>query len=425
MGRQLPLLSSTIFLTLWAVSGAGWANTNQQDSDILRFQLRSLDSGTVRCIAPKAVVVAEDEKETRLSVIPDSECGAEKKYFWEISTNHKIINVAYRGEDSGKGKNLCLTRSYSEGGALTVSLEACRSEDNDSQSWAFDKDGQLFEANYKGKSVRTASVPGGPDGVGAFAINGSFQWVRDYPPGSEFCYIVPWTDCRICGRYVEETDSCPAGNSNGSSGSGQDKESDKKPEGEQEPPNNGGGTPPPPPPNGPSPEDKPVPPPVAVIHKKAEWFILKQGRTDLAVCLDIAAEDGVTRVVQQLCSKSSESQQWGTDLATKAVYNKKLGSGVCLTRSGKSVVMSPCLDLSERDNNQWWYFSRGWTRGVPWAALMSYKESNLNWINGLQQNSYGQHAFMPKYTDCQLVEGSLCYDLPTGELRTAVPLYTN
>ena len=282
-------------------------------------------------------------------------------------------------------------------------------------------DGKLFEANTKGQTIRAATVPASDSEAGVFLIQGSFEWVKQYPlapVGPKYCYVVPWNACRVCGTFVEE-EVCPP------------KEDDSASDPTTPNPDN----PPvvPVPPDIPQPEkfpndnpELPVPPPIATISKKAEWFVLKQDRSDLDVCLDISVEEGVTKVSQQLCAPSSESQKWGTDLASKVVYNKKLGADMCLTKdiNNKRIIMSPCSSQSEQNRNQWWYFSRGWIKRVPWAALINYRERNWEWVGDLKENSFGRYPILPKYVDCQLIEGSLCYDLTTGELETKIPFYT-
>ena len=74
---------------------------NISNGDYVRFQLRTVVAGVERCIAPQAVAQDSDEFDSRLAVTPDISCGPEKKYFWEISRNHKIISYAYKGEDEG------------------------------------------------------------------------------------------------------------------------------------------------------------------------------------------------------------------------------------------------------------------------------------------------------------------------------------
>ena len=185
--------------------------------------------------------------------------------------------------------------------------------------------------------------PGGADGASATSVHGSFQWISDYPPGPEYCYFVPWADCRVCGKYVETSNNCPADGNSG--GNNEDNNGDENSGG-----NNGGSHPPPPSDSGnggnngegenngeggelpPNPNSNPSPNPnpgsKPLVSKNAEWFVLKQERSDQEVCLDIASQGGNHWIVQKACSLSASSQQWGTDLVTKGGLQQEAGNGL-------------------------------------------------------------------------------------------------
>ena len=364
--------------------------------DIKSFQLRSGE----HCIAPSPLVTSEAQPRERPVV--KQFCNHGNNYLWEMSDNYRLVSKAYSDEQSGGP--LCLTRRH-EGAAqekkLKVYLEQCLQGGNPAQSWIFDESGKLLEADESGKALTAASISGADGEPDITDIEGSFQWLRDYPPGSNYCYFIPWTGCRVCGLLVESSPVCPDSNPDPDLDPDPDPDDDSK----QSPPT----------PEDPEPES---------VNRVAAYFLLKQLRQDLEVCMDITGGTDQYEVVLKECALASDTQQWSHDLGTKAIYNKKVGTSMCLTRASNKILLLSCLDKNQRNSSQRWYFSRGWLRGVPWAALLSYTANNGSWVEQLTHNGFEKYIIKPKYVECQLVDG-LCYDLPTGQLKEQVPFYNN
>ena len=134
MRDKAAALTSLFIMLIGFCPGVLWADLVP---DITRFQLVAADSSPVRCIAPEVPDASDEETVPRYPVVPVSNCDNGARYLWELSTNNKLINTAYRGGEES-GQTLCLTRHYSEAGIVSVSLEPCLAEGADSQSWHFD-----------------------------------------------------------------------------------------------------------------------------------------------------------------------------------------------------------------------------------------------------------------------------------------------
>ena len=405
-----------------------------EEGDITKFQIRP-SGDTSRCLAS-----GSPDGETQGSteyLLKIASCTSSDAVFLKVGNYRQLVMVLPESVKS----QWCLSRRVSSYGIDELYVSACLSGADDSQSWVFDDKGQLHKYTALGGKGEPIGVfnPVTTHSIGT--LQGSFQWIKENPPATEWCYEIPWkTNCKRVCAVVTEQEQCPTdenqkngedpkgnGSSSGESGNNQSNEDGEKepekPEQEQRPPI----------PESEQPQPPQAPPPTS---KQARWFNLMQVRVDQNICLDFreatikdskGLDTTIYRVEHQYCVLGRANQEWGHDLATKIIYNKGRGSDYCLTRTQTDILLSKCLDLKQINNSQRWYFSRGGIfSGVPWAALLSFTANNEGWLNLLYDEvNAGSYTIRPKYVDdCERVDGK-CYDLPTGILQGSVPFYSN
>ena len=95
----------------------------------------------------------------------------------------------------------------------TLYISRCLSGGDDFQLWDFGPQGELYKYTQEGGRSGAVQVAGLGLGSGHFDnLKGSFQWLHEIPPGTQWCYVVPWQEgCnRFCAELVE-TEKLPTG----------------------------------------------------------------------------------------------------------------------------------------------------------------------------------------------------------------------